>query len=165
MLKTSLYVRRSVVVLVIIAAASAPAWAASDKIVGSYPSPTKYPYGLAYGAGTLYLGDSVSMMVYRLDPDNGSVMGSFIPSPKPSGTFMYGLAYSSGYLWATTRSPARIFKITPADGSVVGSFGIAAASASTSTHTTPTGLRNTGHVSCEFPRGDGLSRLAPSGPG
>jgi outer membrane protein assembly factor BamB len=131
MSKASLYVRRSVVALVIIAAAVVPAWAASDKIIGSYPSPTKYPYGLAYGAGTLYLGDSVTMMIYRLEPDNGSIMGSYVPSPKPSGNFMYGLAYSAGYLWATTRSPARLFKITPTDGSVVGSFGIATASAST----------------------------------
>jgi hypothetical protein len=129
MLKTSLYVRRSVVGLVIIAAASAPAWAASDKIVGSYPSPTKYPYGLTYGAGTLYVGDSVTMMIYRLDPGNGSIMGSFVPAPKPSGNFMYGLAYSPGYLWAITSGPARLYKITSAGGSVVGSYGISATSA------------------------------------
>jgi hypothetical protein len=130
MLKTSRYVRKIVVALVIIAAASAPAWAARDKIVASYPTPTKYPYGLTYGAGTLYLGDYVTMMIYRLNPNNGSIMGSFIPSPKPSGNFMYGLAYSAGYLWATTGGPARVFKITVAGGSVVGSFGIPAAPAS-----------------------------------
>jgi hypothetical protein len=129
MQKTSRYVRRIVVASAIIAAASAPAWAASDKIVGSYPSPTKYPYGLAFGGGTLYVADSVSMMIYRLNPNTGSVMGSFVPAPKPSGNFMYGLAYSSGYLWATTGSPARLFKITAAGGSVVGSYGISAASA------------------------------------
>jgi hypothetical protein len=131
MFKASLYFRRTVVALVIIVAASAPAWAASDKIVASYPSPAKYPYGLAYGAGTLYLGDSVSMMIYRLNPGNGSVMGSFVPSPKPTGNFMYGLAYSSGYLWATSRSPARLFKIGAASGSVVNSYGISAAPACT----------------------------------
>lgn len=129
MSKTSLYVLRSVVALVTIVAAWAPAGAASDKIVGSYASPTKYPYGLAYGAGTLYLADSVSMMIYRLDPDNGSVMGSFIPSPKPAGNFMYGLAYSSGYLWAATSSPARLFKISAAGGSVAASYGLSAAPA------------------------------------
>lgn len=131
MLKTGFYVRRAVAALVIIAAAWVPAWAASDKIIGSYASPTKYPYGLAYGAGTLFLADSVTMMIYRLNPDSGSIMGSYVPSPKPTGTFMYGLAYSGGYLWATTRSPARLFRFTATGGSVVGSFGIAAASAST----------------------------------
>lgn len=131
MLKASLYSRRTVVALVILAAAAAPAWAARDKIVGSYPSPSKYPYGLAYGGGSLYVGDSVTMMIYRLDPDNGSIMGSFIPSPKPSGSLMYGLDYSSGYLWATSRSPARLFKITAAGGSVVGSYGVSDSPAST----------------------------------
>jgi len=129
MLITSRYVRRIVVASVIVASASVPAWAASDKIVASYPSPTKYPYGLTFDAGTLYLADYVTMMIYRLDPDTGSVMGSFVPAPKPSGSFMYGLAYSSGYLWAKTGSPARLFKITAAGGSVVASYNIAVAAA------------------------------------
>jgi hypothetical protein len=125
------YVANIAVAAALVAAAATSGWAAHDKIVASYASPTQYPYGLAFGAGTLYLADSVSMTVYRLNPDTGSTMSSFVPSPKPSGTFMYGLAYSSGYLWATTRSPTRLFKITPADGSVVATYAVPAAAAAT----------------------------------
>jgi hypothetical protein len=126
MRKTSRYVRVAAVALALLAVAAVPAGAARDKIVASYPSPTKYPYGLAFGGGTLYLGDALTMMIYRLNPDTGSVMGSFVPAPKPAGSFMYGLAYSAGYLWAVTGSPARVFKITAAGGSVVGSYNISA---------------------------------------
>ncbi len=112
-----------------VAAGGPGAWAARDKIIASYPTPTKYPSGLTFGGGVLYLGDFVTMMIYRLNPDNGSVMSSFIPSPKPRGTFMYGLAYSSNYLWAATGSPTRLFKITPSAGSVVASYAVAGVSA------------------------------------
>lgn len=111
--------------LALVAATAVPgAWAARDKIIASYPTPTPYPSGLTFGGGVLYLGDFLTMRIYRLNPNNGSVMSSFIPSPKPRGTFMYGLAYSSGYLWADTGSPTRLFKITPSTGSVVASYTI-----------------------------------------
>ncbi len=117
------YIRRVILALALVAATAVPgARAASDKIIASYPTPTKYPSGLTFGGGILYLGDFATMRIYRLNPNNGSVMSSFIPSPKPRGTLMYGLAYSSGYLWADTGSPTRLFKISPSTGSVVASY-------------------------------------------
>jgi hypothetical protein len=108
---------------------SPAARAASDRIVASYPTPTNYPYGLAYGDGTLYLGDFATKRVFRLDPNNGSVMSSFIPSPPPQGNLMYGLAYSSGYLWATTGgATTRLFRIEPTSGSVVSSYTVSGVS-------------------------------------
>jgi len=123
--KEGRHIWRVMLALALVAATAVPgAWAASDKIIASYPTPTKYPSGLTFGGGVLYLGDFVTMRIYRMNPDNGSVMSSFIPSPKPRGTYMYGLAYSSGYLWADTGSPTRLFKITPSTGSVVASYTI-----------------------------------------
>jgi hypothetical protein len=110
--------------------ASPAARAASDRIVASYATPTNRPYGLAYGDGILYLGDYVTKEIYRIDPDNGSVMSSFAPTPTPGGTLMYGLAYSSGYLWTTTTgNPARLFRIEPTGGSVVSSYSVTGVSA------------------------------------
>ncbi|UCH77817.1 MAG: hypothetical protein JSU81_08830 [Candidatus Coatesbacteria bacterium] len=98
------------------------AGAASDTILSSFASPTSFPYGLTYSSGTLYLSDAVSMTIYRLHPDTGSVMSSFVPSPKPAGSFMVGLASTPGYLWATTISPSRLFQIGATSGSVVNSY-------------------------------------------
>ncbi|MEE8641146.1 MAG: hypothetical protein V3T41_12135 [bacterium] len=121
--KEGRYIWGVMLALALVAATAVPgAWAASDKIIASYPIPTPYPSGLTFGGGILYLGDFATMRIYRLNPNNGSVMSSFIPSPKPRGTFMYGLAYSSGYLWADTGSPTRLFKISPSTGSVVASY-------------------------------------------
>ncbi|MGD8717409.1 MAG: hypothetical protein PVH29_01180 [Candidatus Zixiibacteriota bacterium] len=108
--------------------ASPAARAASDRIVASYATPTNYPYGLAYADGTLYLGDYVTKTVYQIDPDNGSVMGSYVPTPAPNG-YMYGLAYSSGYLWATAGSPARLYRMETTSGSVVSSYAVSGVSA------------------------------------
>ncbi len=116
--------RRVILALVLAGGVAVPGWAAHDKIIASYPTPTQYASGLTFGDGVLYLADFVTMMIYKLNPDTGSVMSSFIPSPKPRGTFMYGLAYSSGYLWADTGSPTRLFKIAPSTGSVVGSYAV-----------------------------------------
>jgi hypothetical protein len=117
-----------------VAIAAAWAWgsgagAASDTILSSFASPANYPYGLTYAGGTLYLGDAVSKTIFRLNPDTGSVMSSFVPSPKPAGTFMYGLASTPGYLWAATNSPARLYKIGAASGSVVNSYTLSGVSA------------------------------------
>ena len=124
------YVSATFVALIICGMISSPAArAASDRIVASYPTPTNYPYGLAYGDGTLYMGDFVTKRIFRIDPGNGSVMSSFIPSPEPAGALMYGLAYSSGYLWATTGGPARLFRIDPGTGSVVSSYTVSGVTA------------------------------------
>lgn len=123
--KVGRYICRALLISLLVGAAAAPdAWAARDKIVNSFPSPTKTPNGLTYGGGVLYLGDNITKMIYRMNPNTGSVVSSFIPSPKPTGRFMYGLAYSSGYLWANTGSPTKLFKIIPATGSVVSSYAV-----------------------------------------
>lgn len=119
------YAVSAMVTVVLLLCASAPpgAWAARDKIINSFPAPNKYPSGLAYGGGVLYLGDTVTKTIYRLKPDTGSVMGSYIPSPKPAGMFMYGLGYASGYLWVCTGGPpTRLSKVEPSGGSVVASY-------------------------------------------
>ena len=128
--KVGLYICRTLLVSLLVGAAAAPgAWAARDKIVNSFPAPTQTPNGLTYGGGDLYLGDNVNMRIYRMNANTGSVISSFIPSPKPGGRFMYGLAYSSGYLWANTGDPTRLYKMVPASGSVVASYTVSAISA------------------------------------
>jgi hypothetical protein len=121
--------KRIILACVLAGAMAVPGWAAGDKIIASYPTPTQYPSGLTFGGGVLYLADFVTMRIYGLDPNNGSVMSSFIPSPKPRGTIMYGLAYSSGYLWADTGDPTRLYKVVPTTGSVVGSYTVNGVSA------------------------------------
>lgn len=104
------------------------AHAARDKIINAFPTPTSSTTGLAFGGGTLYSCDFLTKYIYRMNPDTGSVISSFIPSPKPGGSFMYGLAYASGYLWADTGAPTRLFKIDPTSGSVVASYAVSAIS-------------------------------------
>jgi len=118
-----------VAVLVLLYAAAPPgARAARDKVINSFPAPTTAPAGLTFGDGVLYVGDFISKTIYRMNPDTGSVMSSFVPSPKPAGPFMYGLAYASGYLWADTGRPTRLYKIAPSTGSVVTSYAVGAIS-------------------------------------
>ncbi len=121
--------KRVILAFVLAGAMAFPGWAARDKIIASYPTPTQYPSGLAFGGGVLYLAEFSTMRIYGLNPNTGSVISSFIPSPKPRGTFMYGLAYSSGYLWADTGDPTRLYKIAPTTGSVVASYTAAGVSA------------------------------------
>jgi hypothetical protein len=123
--KVGRYICRALLVSMLVGAAAAPgAWAARDKIVNSFPAPTQYPSGLTYGGGVLYLGDFALKTIYRMNPNTGSVMSSFVPSPKPAGTFMPGLAYASGYLWANAGYPTRLYKMFPTNGSVVASYAV-----------------------------------------
>jgi outer membrane protein assembly factor BamB len=123
-MKKATYVIPTVVAVLVLWCAAAPpgARAARDKIINSFATPTGAPAGLTFGDGILYLGDFFSMRIYRMNPDTGSVISSFVPSPKPAGSFMYGLAYASGYLWADTGRQTRLFKIAPSSGSVVASY-------------------------------------------
>ncbi len=129
MTKEGRYIKAAILAVSLVSAAAVPARAAGDKIINSFPAPTQYPTGLTFGDDILYLSDSVTMTIYRMNPDTGSVIGSYVPSPKPAGRFMYGLAYASGYLWADTGDPTRLYKIIPASGSVVASYAATGVSA------------------------------------
>jgi len=100
---------------------AAPVWAAHDIIISSFPSPTNYPTGLAYGDDVLYLADYGYKWIYLLTGDTGSIISSYAFTRPGS---LYGLAYDAGYLWVVTRTTAgsRLYRVVPSSGSLVASF-------------------------------------------
>ncbi len=104
-------------------------YAASDRLIASFPAPTTLPSGLAFDNGVLYVAEVPTQTVFRLDATSGSVLGSYVLSPPPPG-LMRGLAYSSGYLWVGAGiSSGYLYKVVATDGSVVASYALPGISA------------------------------------
>ena len=64
-------------------------------IVANFTSPGTAPYGLTFDGTNLWLADSDTDMIYKLNPVDGSVIDSFT-SP---GTDPRGLTFDGTYLW------------------------------------------------------------------
>ncbi len=113
---------RSVLVTVAVFCAAA-ALGVSSRVVNSFPAPSAHPCGLAFGNGILFVSDYETKTVYRLDPETGSALSSYVPSPLPDGN-VYGLAFNGTHLWANAarRDSACLYKMRPATGSVVASY-------------------------------------------
>ena len=105
---------------------AAGALGASSRVVNSFPAPSAHPCGLAFGNGILFVSDYETKTIYRLNPETGSALSSYVPSPLPDGN-VYGLAFYGTRLWANAarRDRACLYKMRPATGSVVASYVIA----------------------------------------
>jgi outer membrane protein assembly factor BamB len=109
---------------------AAGALGASSKVVNSFPAPSAHSCGLAFGNGILFASDYETKAIYRLNPETGSALSSYVPSPLPDGS-VYGLAFYGTRLWANAarRDRACLYRMRPATGSVVASYVIAGLSA------------------------------------
>jgi outer membrane protein assembly factor BamB len=99
--------------------------AANDKIINSFPAPSPNSYGLAYGNDILFVSDRESKAIYRLNPDTGSVLSSYKPTPQPAGKIP-GLGFANKRLWCTGVQPdnTRLYRMRPATGSVEASYAV-----------------------------------------
>ena len=82
-------------------------------IVGTIPSPTSSPRGLAYGDGALWVADNTKN-IYKVDADDGSLIDSFLgPANAP-----IDIAYGSGQLYLAYTGD-RAFRGNPNESSWV----------------------------------------------
>lgn len=70
---------------------------AGPQVVNSFDAPDTDITGLAYASGDLYVLSSSSKTVYRVDTDDGTVLGSFSISPGNAN----GLGYAGSSLYVT----------------------------------------------------------------
>ncbi len=106
----------------VLAAAAAPAGACIGQVVQSFPSPGINPNALAISPNCLYVLCEGPPYVFRLNPANGSVIGSFA---SPFGFPTRGLGYEyGGYLWIGTYSIMNswIVRCNESTGSIYSSF-------------------------------------------
>ena len=86
-------------------------------------SPNATPHGLAFDAATdsLWLSDSYTNTIFKLNPSTGSILSSLpFPDSDPRG-----LAWDGQYLWAIDNSTMLLYKLS-VEGAVVDTFSIAA---------------------------------------
>ncbi|MEW5767198.1 MAG: YncE family protein [bacterium] len=103
-----------------------PASAPNSKLY--FPSPEILPEGIAWDGTYLWVvdlkpTDERGPRIYKLDPEEGSVLTSF-PSP---GGYPEGLVFDGHYLWNIDLNPRTlvgpvIYKLNPEDGSILLSF-------------------------------------------
>lgn len=98
------------------------AWGAFGDILGSFPAPDQLPIALAWENAHLWVYCiDPPCLVYRVNPNNGSVYTSFSP-PTARGR---GLTWNGTYLWYGVYSPNVIWRLSTG-GSIRGSFTIPA---------------------------------------
>lgn len=77
---------------------------ATRKTVRTIPVPGRWPRGMTFHDGSLWLVDSADRAVYRLDPETGDVLSAFVaPEGEPRG-----VVWVNGKWWFTMIRPSRL---------------------------------------------------------
>ncbi len=102
----------------------------TNEVVEEMPVATRYPYHMAYGAGSVWIANGLDLekpsrdkpSVSRLDPETNKEVARI-----GTGLNMWGLAVSGGSVWATGSPPdctssaeGALIRIDPATNKVVG---------------------------------------------
>lgn len=87
----------------------------SGKVLASIPAPEGGASGLAWGEGSLWVGQYRNRKIHRVDPANGNILHTI-----SSNRFVTGVAWVDGELWHGTweNEEADIRHIDPASGEV-----------------------------------------------
>ena len=100
---------KSLMILFIIIIAPIALFAVTGEVISSYPTPYSCPGGMASDGKYLYIVDSKSDTIYKIDPQSGKVVSEFpAPGHKPKG-----LTYDGKYLWMVDAEEGVILKIDP----------------------------------------------------
>ncbi|MHC4605993.1 MAG: C25 family cysteine peptidase, partial [Planctomycetota bacterium] len=96
----------------------------TGEVLKTFDPPNEYaPIGVAAGAGVLWVPDNSTLTIHKLDPDDGSLLGS-IPMPPEidPGCFQH-LTYFKGTLWTCPPyMDATVYRLSPEDGSIISTF-------------------------------------------
>lgn len=76
----------------------------SDPGTGSYNAK---PFGIAWDGQALWVSEQSDLMIYRINPDDGSLLNAF-PSP---GTDPKGLTWDGEFLWHVDQATQTIYKL------------------------------------------------------
>lgn len=90
-------------------------------IIKTIDAPGTMVEGLAWDGSYLWAmengnGPNQPSALYKLDPEDGSVIDSF---DNPYGVWIHGITYDGQYLWMVDFSENLIYKVNPATGDVV----------------------------------------------
>jgi hypothetical protein len=92
--------------------------------LGTIPAPENaiHATGIDYDRGNdcLWVTNSTTKMIYKVNPSNGSVVSAF---QSPAQGYPTGLAFDGTHLWVVDMEDDNtVFKVATSDGSVLGSF-------------------------------------------
>ncbi len=95
-------------------------------LLQSFPAPGTYGRGITWHAGSLWIADSDTAMIYEVQPSDGAVLSSF-PAPGDGLSTLQSLASDGQHLWMNRWSDPqpelnRTYEIDPANGTVLRSF-------------------------------------------
>lgn len=100
---------RSSAILLIVLLMPLMALAVPGDILKGFPTPYSCPGGMATDGKYLYIVDSKSDLIYKIDPNTGAIVAEFpAPGHKPKG-----LAYDGKYLWMADAEEGVILQIDP----------------------------------------------------
>jgi len=90
---------------------------------GLFQSRDLKPAGLTWGDKVLWLADSEKRRIYKIDPNNGKILGSLInPALRPGG-----IAWDGEALWSVDGKKRTIYRLNPKSGQIMRSIAIKAA--------------------------------------
>lgn len=88
-------------------------------VLGFFPAPGASPYGLAWGAGFIWVSDnnlSGGALIYKMNPADGSIVASFV-CPENGGS-PNGIAHDGENLWIAVNTTDRIYEVDDGIGPV-----------------------------------------------
>jgi len=91
-------------------------------ILSSFPTPGPSPQGLGWDGAFLYLSDDSTDTIYKIDPNDGSVIVAF-PSPGPEPK---GLTSDTTHIWSLDDSLRCIYQLDKETGAVIDSLSLPA---------------------------------------
>jgi outer membrane protein assembly factor BamB len=87
-------------------------------ILRSFAAPADNPRGITFDGRSLWLTDSLTDLIYQLDPRDGTVLKSFAtPADNPTG-----ITFDGRSLWLCDTGADLIYQLDPRDGTVLKSF-------------------------------------------
>jgi streptogramin lyase len=96
----------------LIALIAALSWGKVGDVLKVIKTPGPCPTGLAFDGKHLWLADSFTAKIYKIDPETGNVLSSF-ESP---GHHPEGLAWDGQYLWHVDSGEKLMYKLDPDTG-------------------------------------------------
>lgn len=98
--------------------------AETGRETAAYPTPpydrSGGPHGIDWRDGELWFNVPITKQVFRMDPDNGEILGS-IPIP---GDRAHGMAFDGDTIWLADTNRCALFQLDPSDGRILDAVGV-----------------------------------------
>jgi streptogramin lyase len=104
--------KKTIIVILVLFCLTALSWAKVGDVLKVIKTPGPCPTGLTFDGQNLWLADTFTDKIYKIEPETGKILKSF-DSP---GHYPEGLAWDGKYLWHIDSGEKYIYRIDPETG-------------------------------------------------